>query len=112
MRPGSLVARFRKCGKATCHCAKQDVPADGPSYSPTHPVGGKTVARIIPAGQHWSKPVPSYFRQLVQQLVGRSEQICDWQLRHPKSETEPVKNKLNRRSAPPACWTVGGMKLE
>src|ERR1019366_1554182 len=48
LRPGSLVARFRKCGKPTCHCAKPDSPGHGPSYSLTREVESKTVTKIIP----------------------------------------------------------------
>ena len=29
---GSLVTRFRRCGKPTCHCAKEDDPGHGPAY--------------------------------------------------------------------------------
>lgn len=102
MRPGSLVARFRKCGKPSCHCAKKDAQGHGPSYSLTHPVAGKTVTRVIPAGpavEQTRGQLEEYhrFRQLVQQLVAISEQICDWQLRHAKSEPETVKKNFARR---------------
>ena len=49
LRPGSLVARFRKCGKRNCHCAAEGAPGHGPSWSLTHGVRGKTVTRVIPA---------------------------------------------------------------
>ncbi len=29
---GSLVTRYRRCGKANCHCAGKDDPGHGPSY--------------------------------------------------------------------------------
>lgn len=101
MRPGSLVARFRKCGKPSCHCAKKGSKGHGPCYSLTRPVAGKTVTRIIPAGpavQQTRQQLEEYhrFRQLVQQLLSVSEQICDWQLRHTQPETEGVKKKLTR----------------
>src|ERR1039457_5355031 len=48
LRPGSLVPRFRKCGKPTCHCAKPDSSGHGPSYSLTRELEGKTVTKIIP----------------------------------------------------------------
>ncbi len=35
MRPGSLVERYRKCGKPTCRCANKDSGAHGPSWSLT-----------------------------------------------------------------------------
>ena len=28
-RPGTLQARYRKCGKATCHCAREGDPGHG-----------------------------------------------------------------------------------
>lgn len=95
MRPGSLVARFRKCGKPSCRCAKKGAQGHGPSYSLTHPVAGKTVTRIIPAGpavEQTRQQLEEYhrFRQLVQQLLSVSEQICDWQLRQPGAEREAV----------------------
>jgi hypothetical protein len=103
MRPGSLVARFRKCGKPSCRCAKKGAQGHGPSYSLTHPVAGKTVTRIIPAGpavEQTRQQLEEYhhFRQLVQQLLSVSEQICDWQLRHPKEESEAVKKNSARRT--------------
>ena len=29
---GSLVTRFRRCGKSGCHCAREDDPGHGPAY--------------------------------------------------------------------------------
>ena len=103
MRPGSLVARFRKCGKPSCHCAKKGAKGHGPSYSLTHPVAGKTVTRIIPAGADVEvarRQVEEYhrFRELVQQLIAVSEHICDLQLRQPAaSEKGGVKKNRIRR---------------
>jgi hypothetical protein len=102
MRPGSLVARIRKCGKPSCRCAKKGAQGHGPSYSLTHPVAGKTVTRIIPAGpavEQTRQQLEEYhrFRQLVQQLLSVSEQICDFQLRHPEAERGAVKKNSARR---------------
>lgn len=102
MRPGSLTARFRKCGKPSCHCAKKSAKGHGPSYSLTHAVAGRTVTRIVPAGsavERTRQQVEEYhrFRQLVQQLISVSEQICDWQLRHNQPEAEGVKKNFTRR---------------
>ena len=30
LRPGSLVERYRKCGKPNCHCAQPGEPGHGP----------------------------------------------------------------------------------
>jgi hypothetical protein len=48
MRPGSLVKRYRACGKPTCHCAQKGDRGHGPSWSLTRPVAGKTVTKVIP----------------------------------------------------------------
>lgn len=29
---GSLVTRYRRCGKAGCHCAREDDPGHGPAH--------------------------------------------------------------------------------
>ena len=50
LRPGSLVERYRRCGKPTCHCAAEDSRGHGPSFSLTHKVDGKTITRVVPAG--------------------------------------------------------------
>lgn len=102
MRPGSLVSRFRKCGKPTCHCAKKGAKGHGPSFSLTHPVGGKTVTRIIPAGEavdRTKQQLAEYhrFRRLTQQLLTVSEQICDLELRQPERD-DSKKNRAGKRT--------------
>jgi hypothetical protein len=47
MRPGSLVERYRRCGKPSCRCAKPGEPGHGPSLSLTHLISGKTETKII-----------------------------------------------------------------
>jgi hypothetical protein len=68
LRRGSLIARFRKCGKPNCHCAQKDSPGHGPSYSLIHASGGKTITQAPPgpraqdqigtrlkrSGMHWT----------------------------------------------------------
>ena len=101
LRPGFLTARFRKCGKPNCHCAQQDSPGHGPSYSLTHRVGGKTLTQVIPRGpavERAKEQIAEYrrFRNLVRELIAVSEQICSAQLREP--QTSEAKKKPLRRS--------------
>jgi hypothetical protein len=103
-RPGSLVPRFRKCGKPLCHCARKGDPGHGPSYSLTHAVAGKTITHVIPAGpavERTREQLAEYrrFRQLVQQWIAVSEQICDRQLRQPQRPQEGTKKNRARRPA-------------
>jgi hypothetical protein len=84
LRPGSLVPRFRKCGKPSCHCAKPDSPGHGPSYSLTREVEGKTVTKIIPSSavEQTQQQIAEYkrFRDLARDFVEVSEKVCDAQL--------------------------------
>jgi hypothetical protein len=104
MRPGSLVPRFRKCGKSSCHCAKKGDPGHGPSFSLTRPVKGKTVTRVIPSGPAVERTRLQLlefqrFRQLVRQLIEVSEQICDRQTRSAEAPDGGVKKNRARRPA-------------
>jgi hypothetical protein len=104
LRPGFLTARFRKCGKPTCHCAQKDSPGHGPSFSLTHRIAGKTVTQVIPQGpavERAKAQIAEYhrFKNLVRELILVSEQICSAQVRDgeafPGSE---AKKKPLRRS--------------
>jgi hypothetical protein len=108
LRPGFLTARFRKCGKPNCHCARKDSPGHGPSYSLTHRVGGKTVTQVIPQGpavERAKAQIAEYrrFRNLVRELIAVSEQICSTQLRDPEAtaaseaKKKPLRRSVGRR---------------
>jgi len=105
MRPGSLVERFRKCGKPACHCAEKDAAGHGPCYSLTHAVAGKTLTRVIPKGaavEHTRQQIAEYhrFRDLVRELITVSEQICDAQIPSAKApDPTVVKKNFARRPA-------------
>ena len=104
LRPGSLTARFRRCGKPNCHCAQKGSPGHGPSYSLTHRVAGKTVTQVIPQGislERTKAQLAEYrrFRHLVRELITVSEQICSAQLRETPAEPKAkTKKKPFRRS--------------
>jgi hypothetical protein len=110
MRPGSLVGRYRKCGKPGCHCAQPDSPGHGPSWSLTRQIGHQTKTRIIPAGpavQRTQAQIAEYrrFRELSRELVEISEQLCDAQLAEEKgapaeaAEKRGSARRSKRRSA-------------
>jgi hypothetical protein len=84
LRPGSLVARYRKCGKPNCHCAGEDERGHGPSWSLTRRVRGKTVTRIIPADAvpETQTQIAEYqrLRRLTGELVEVSERLCEAKL--------------------------------
>src|SRR5260370_38972162 len=68
LRPGSISAVVRRCGKPPCHCAKSNDPGHDPQLRLTRTVNGKTVAESFasPAAfqkaqaevreyQHWQR---------------------------------------------------------
>ncbi len=81
LRPGSLVERYRKCGKPNCHCALPGEPGHGPCWSLTHDVKGKTATRIIPKAfvPQTRAHIAEYrrLRRLTSELVEVNERICE-----------------------------------
>ena len=89
LRPGSLVGRYRRCGKPSCHCAREEDGGHGPSWSLTRAVGGRTVTRIIPpdAVPRTRQQIAEYqrLRRLTGELVEVSEGLCEALLATPGS---------------------------
>jgi hypothetical protein len=103
LRPGSLVGRYRKCGKPNCHCATEEGGGHGPSWSLTRQVGGKTVTRIIPASavEETRKQIAEYqrLRKLTGELVDVSEGLCELKLALPGASDEAVKKGASKRAS-------------
>ena len=103
MRPGSLVERYRKCGKPNCHCAKRGAQGHGPDWILTREANGKTVTKAIPTGhavQQTRAQIEEYkrFRDLTRELIQVNEQICDLRLRQPETvQAGDKKNRTRRR---------------
>ena len=81
LRPGSISAVVRRCGKPTCHCAKPNDPGHDPQLRLTRTVNGKTVAESFASPAAFQKAqaeVHEYHRWqcLCAELVDVSERIC------------------------------------
>lgn len=91
-RPGSLIGRYRKCGKLQCHCAREDSPGHGPCWSLTRTVNGKTVTKIIKpeAVETSTHQIAEYhrFQQVIHELVETNVKICDTLLEVDADEQE------------------------
>ena len=103
MRPGSLVGRFRKCGKASCRCAQPASEAHGPSWSLTRAVEGKTVTKVIPPGsavEQTKAQIAEHrrFRKLVRELIELNVRICDQKLEQGSASSVSKKNDTRRRA--------------
>ena len=81
LRPGSIYASVRRCGKPTCHCAKPNDPGHDPQVRLTHRVNGKTVAESFPSLAALRKAqteIDEYHRlqQLNAELIVVNDKIC------------------------------------
>ena len=97
MPRGSLVARYRKCGKARCCCADEQHAGHGPSLSLTWQDGGKTRTKIIPAAalERTKAQIDEFrrFRRLSRELVEVSERLCDARLASEQAEAQATVKK-------------------
>jgi len=100
LRPGSLVERYRKCGKPNCHCAQPGSAGHGPSWSLTHDVKGKTATKVIAEAlvPQTREQIAEYrrLRDLTRDLVGVNERICDARIESGKTEDDSKKNTARR----------------
>lgn len=109
LRPGSICAVPRRCGKPTCHCAKSNDPGHGPQIRLTRKVDGKTVAESFPSPAAWHKAqseIDEYHRlhKLSAELISVNEKICRHRPLESESTWTPEEKKRLLRSLrrPPA----------
>ncbi len=81
LRPGSITAVVRRCGKPTCHCAKRDDVGHDPQFRLTRKVAGRSVTESFPvpaALRKAQREVVEFhrFQKLGEDLVGVNEKIC------------------------------------
>src|SRR5437899_7648143 len=81
LRPGSITATVRRCGKPSCHCAKPNDPGHDPQFRLTRRVAGKTVTETFPnpaALRKAQQEVAEFhrFQQLSEDLVSINQKIC------------------------------------
>ena len=81
LRPGSITAVARRCGKPSCHCAQTHDPGHDPQIRLTRRVAGKTVTETFPnpaALRKAQQEVAEFhrFQKLSQELIALNAQIC------------------------------------
>jgi hypothetical protein len=82
LRPGSITATRRLCGKPTCHCARPNDPGHDPQFRLTRKVRGKTVNESFPSPAAWRKAqqeVAEFHRlqELTDELIVLNQKICE-----------------------------------
>jgi hypothetical protein len=81
LRPGSITAVVRRCGKPSCHCAKPNDRGHDPQFRLTRRVAGKSVTESFPnptALRKAQREVTEFhrFQKLGEDLVSVNEKIC------------------------------------
>ena len=81
LRPGSISAVVRRCGKPNCHCAKANDPGHDPQLRLMRKVNGKSMAESFTSPVAFRKAqreVAEFHRlqSLTAELVAVNEQIC------------------------------------
>jgi len=81
LRPGSITAVVRRCGKPSCHCAKPHDPGHDPQFRLTRRVAGKSTTETFPnpaALRKAQQEVAEFHRlqKLSEDLVSVNEKIC------------------------------------
>ena len=100
--PGTVLARYNRCGKPSCACHHDPPKLHGPYYQWTRKINGRTRTRLLTAEQYeryqpWFENART-LRQLLTQLEAHSLQAAQqaegWppdetptsQKRHPKNQ--------------------------
>jgi hypothetical protein len=81
LRPGSITAVVRRCGKPSCHCAKANDPGHDPQFRLTRRLAGKSVTESFPSPAALRKAQQEVtefhrFQKLSEDLVSVNEKIC------------------------------------
>ncbi len=100
LRPGSVVAVHRRCGKPNCHCAQPKDPGHGPDLRLTYKVQGKTVTETLPhpaAVRKAEREIGEFrkFEQLSQEFIRVNQKIC--RLRPTEEEAGLTAQEKKRR---------------
>ena len=81
LRPGSINATYRRCGKPNCACAQPGHPGHGPRWLWTKSAGGRTRTRQLSPGEldKVRAELANFkeFAALSEQIVEVNEAICE-----------------------------------
>lgn len=81
LRPGSISAVARRCGKPNCHCAEPNDPGHDPQVRLVRKVKGKSVAESFASPASFRKAQREvaefhHLQSLSAELIALNEQIC------------------------------------
>jgi hypothetical protein len=102
-RRGTVSVNYRRCGKPTCHCAREGERGHGPQYLWNATIGGKSYAKNIRGERElarYRKETEGYreFLKLCERFVAVNEQLCESSALSEALGSEDVKKKLQKRA--------------
>jgi len=104
LRPGSVTAIRKKCGKANCCCLNEDHPGHGPHWRLTYKVDGKTQTESLvgEAIQKAESEVAEFrkFQQLSREFIEINTRICKLRPLNASGRQEKKRRKLSKRRLP------------
>lgn len=103
LRPGSVVAVHRRCGKPSCHCAQPDHPGHGPDLRLTYKAQGKTVTEALPntaAVRKVEREIAEFrkFERLRDEFIRVNQKICRLRPAEEEAGLTAQEKKRRRRS--------------
>jgi hypothetical protein len=108
-RRGTVSVNYRKCGKASCHCARPGERGHGPQYLWNATIGGKSYAKNLSTPEEvarYQEETERYreFVRVCEELVAVNETLCSLERGSEQAaETaEAVKKKLQQHATKPS----------
>ena len=99
LRPGSVTAIRKKCGKAGCCCTKEDHPGHGPHWRLTYKSVGRSQTESLTGSAiaKAEREIAEFrrFQELTQEFVDLSTRICR---ARPVEVAGPEEKKRQKRS--------------
>ena len=100
MRPGSVTAIRKKCGKAGCCCTREGHPGHGPHWRLTYKRGGRSQTESLTGSAiaKAEREIAEFrrFQELSREFVELSTRICRVR---PAETAEPEEKKRPKRSS-------------
>jgi hypothetical protein len=104
LRPGSINATYRRCGKPNCACARAGHRGHGPRWLWTRSAGGKTRTRQLALAEveKVRAELAAYrqFTTLAEQIVAVNEAICEARPIPSAAEQPPAGSAGERGGSP------------
>lgn len=103
-RRGTILLRYRKCGKSNCVCAEGDEHIGHAQYQWSTTIKGKSLSKNLKLGpelQKYSEEIDNYhnFKRICGEIIQTNEKVCELNPVNrieDKEELKELKKKLQK----------------